>query len=278
MLPLRPLALLATLLAFAPPALAGEASPWDKGHHSRARLLAGGSIEGGARRLSGIEIRLDPGYKTYWRTPGEAGLPPTLDWSGSRNVRAVEVVWPAPQRLDDPGGASFGYQDGVVLPLKVTPQVPGKPVELGLALHYGVCKDICIPAQANLRLPLIAEGSGTASLLRAALDRAPRRQGLNEGALSVVSATAAGGRVRVLVRSPSGTPPQLFAEAPEGWYLGAPGASAPATDRGATAAFDVEILERPRDASGPVPLTFTLVGGSDAVETVVSLDAGVLSR
>ena len=278
MFPLRALALLAAVLAAAPSALAGEASPWDRGHHSRARLLAGGAIEDGRRRLSGIEIRLDPGYKTYWRSPGESGLPPTFDWSGSRNVRSVEVVWPAPRRLDDPGGVSFGYQDGVVLPLKVTPEVPGKPVELAIALHYGVCKEICIPAQANLRLSLIAEGSGTASLLRAALDRAPRRQGLNLGALTVVSAAAEGGRVRVLVRSPSGIEPQLFAEAPDGWYLGAPGAPAPAADGGATAAFEVEILERPRDASGPVPLTLTLVGGSDAVETVVSLDAGVPSR
>ncbi|KAA2244218.1 protein-disulfide reductase DsbD domain-containing protein [Salinarimonas soli] len=275
---LRSLALLAALTALAAPARAADASSWDRGHHSQARLVGGGPVPGEAGRLAGIEIRLDPGYKTYWRNPGDAGLPPVFDWSASRNVRGVEVVWPAPRRLDDPGGVSYGYEDGVTLPLKVTPETPGKPVELGLSLHYGVCKEICIPAQANLRLPLAGDGAGAAPLLRAALERAPRRQAPNEGALAVVSASAAGGRIRVLARSPAGAQPQLFAEAPDGWYLGAVGAPVPASEGGANAAFEVEVLEKPKEAGGAVPLTFTLVAGPDAVETALSLDAGLLSR
>ncbi len=268
------LALAAGLLgaALAPArALAADASAWEAGHHSRVRLVAGGAIEGGARRLAGVEIRLDPGYKTYWRNPGDAGLPPTFDWTGSRNLRAVEIAWPAPVRLDDPGGVSFGYKDGVLLPLKVTPERPGEPVDLQLALHFGVCRDICIPAQARLRLPLRGEAAGHAAPVAEALARVPRRGALGEGALAVTAVAPEPGRLRVAVRHEPGAEPQLFAEAPEGWYLGAP-------IRAADGTFEVEIAERPRDAAGPVALTFTLVAGEQAVETGLSLDAGQLSR
>jgi DsbC/DsbD-like thiol-disulfide interchange protein len=187
-------------------------------------------------------------------------------------VKAVEVVWPAPRRLEDPGGVTFGYEDGLVLPLKVTPERPGAPVELGLSLHFGVCKDICIPAQARARLPLPADGaSAHDALLRVAMARAPKPQALGEGALAVTDVTPGPGRLRVSVRAPDGARPQLFAEAPDGWYLGAPEADA-------DGAFAVVVLERPKEASGPVPLTFTLVAGESAVETRVSLDAGALSR
>lgn len=256
--------------AAVPAARAGDASAWSPGHHSRVRLVAGGSIEGGARRLAGIEIRLDPGYKTYWRNPGDAGLPPTFDWSASRNVRAVEVAWPAPERLEDAGGVSFGYHDGVVLPLTVTPERPGAPVEVAVDLHYGVCKGICIPAQARLRLPLPEREGAQGPLIRQALARVPRRAPVGEGPLAVVSAAMDGGAIRVTVRSPGGTP-TLAAEAPDGWYLGVPAAGPDGTHR-------IEILERPKGAHGHVPLTLTLVSGAGAVETTLDLDAGPSPR
>src|SRR5215212_7303543 len=81
---------------------AQEASSWAQGHSSRVRLVAGGGTAGS--QLAGVQIELDAGFKTYWRTPGEAGLPPTFDWSKSANVEAIEVLWPAPSRFDDPGG------------------------------------------------------------------------------------------------------------------------------------------------------------------------------
>ncbi len=261
---------LAALLSLAAPAQAGDASAWESGHRSRVRLLDGGAIEGGARRLAGVEIRLDRGYKTYWRSPGEAGLPPTFDWSASRNVKAVEIAWPAPRRLEDPGGTSFGYLDGVVLPLTVTPERPGLPTTLALDLHFGVCKEICIPAQARLSLALSGGGTAHAPLLEAARARVPRPQGLGEGSLAILAAEAAPGGLKVRARPPTGA--ALFAEAPEGWYLAPPAGPDP------EGVFTVEIAERPKDAAGPVPLTLTLVAGDRAIETAVSLDAGPPSR
>src|SRR3954463_3510127 len=139
-------------LVLAAAAVAGEASPWIQGHHSRARLVAGGAD--GAARLGAIEIVLDPGFKTYWRSPGESGLPPAFDWAWSENLSAAEVLWPAPHRFEDAGGVAYGYKDRVLLPVRVSPSDAGKPLRLALKLDYGVCKDICIPAQASLALAL----------------------------------------------------------------------------------------------------------------------------
>jgi DsbC/DsbD-like thiol-disulfide interchange protein len=124
--PALPSALLAAALALVPAAAAADASPWAAGLRARARLLAGG--EGDGARLAAVEIAPDRGFKTYWRHPGESGLPPAFDWSGSTNLRAIEVLWPAPHRFEDAGGVSYGYDGGVVLPLRVRASGRGPPV------------------------------------------------------------------------------------------------------------------------------------------------------
>jgi DsbC/DsbD-like thiol-disulfide interchange protein len=253
------------------PALAQphEAPSWVEGLHSRVRLISGG-LEG-KRHLAGIEIELDPGFKTYWRTPGESGLPPRFDWSGSENVSSTEVLWPAPARHEDAGGVAYVYGRHVVLPLRVTPMDPGRPVKLALSVDYGVCKDICIPAHADLAATLSEDGQH-----RNALDKAvaqvPRPQALGaKEALSVVALEPASPHGKpgfvVTVRAPHGTRPTLFAEGPENWYL----ATSLPDD---TNRFTVTIEEKPKDASGPAPMRLTLIAGEQAIETEVSLDAG----
>src|SRR3954465_8485498 len=103
----RRLAVLLGALVLAAAAVAGEASPWIQGHHSRARLVAGGAD--GAARLAAVESVLGRGFNTYWRNPGESGLPQAFDWSASENVAMAEVLWPAPTRFEDAGGVSYGY-------------------------------------------------------------------------------------------------------------------------------------------------------------------------
>jgi DsbC/DsbD-like thiol-disulfide interchange protein len=259
---------------------AQEASPWTEGHRSRVRLVAGGAD--GAGQLAGVEISLDPGFKTYWRNPGEAGLPPTFDWSKSTNVGAIEVLWPAPRRSEDAGGVSYGYEGQVLFPVRTRAQDPSKPVGLALKIDYGVCKDICIPAQAELSVKLPANASAsTRAAIEAALARVPTPQPLNADAeLAVLgvepSAGAGKPRLAVRVRAPLDSNPTLFVEGPDNWFLlAAPQAVAP----GAGAkAFLVDVLERPRDAAGPIHLRFTLVAGDRAVETTTSLDAARLGR
>jgi DsbC/DsbD-like thiol-disulfide interchange protein len=271
------------LLALCQEATAWDVSAWSEGHRSRVRLVAGGTD--GGHPLAGVEIALDPGFKTYWRNPGESGLPPSFDWSKSTNVEAVEVMWPAPARLEDAAGVSYGYLRQVVFPVRVRRREPRKAVTLALTIHYGVCKEICIPAQAELSLTLPKHGAPPAqAVIEQALAWVPRQQPAGaSGDLSLVGAepTMVDGKpsLRVSVRAPTGSRPRLFAEAPDDWFL-LPAAAPIAIGTGPDAeqAFLVEILDRPRDTTGPVELRFTVVTDAKAIETPVRLDAAQLPR
>ena len=120
---------------FAIEARAQDASPWQQDTHSAVRLLAGS--RSGAVLLGGIAFQLQPGWKTYWRTPGDSGVPPRFDFSKSDNVEAVTVLWPAPTKFDDgAGGHSLGYHDQVVLPLRIVAKNPDKPVTIRANINY----------------------------------------------------------------------------------------------------------------------------------------------
>src|SRR5580704_17218854 len=139
-------------------ARAQDASPWQRDGHSAVRLLAGS--RSGSLLLGGIGFQLQPGWKTYWRTPGDSGVPPRCDFSKSDNVEAVTVLWPAPTKFDDgAGGNSLGYHDQVVLPLRIVPKVNDKPVTLRANINYAVCEKICIPVEASTELTFASVAS-----------------------------------------------------------------------------------------------------------------------
>src|SRR5271156_6209710 len=166
------LAAVLSLVLPAAPAFAADAfsTDWALSAKSQARLIAGG---GG---LAGFEIALSPGAITYWRDPGDAGLPPTLDFSGSDNVASVEPEFPAPKRIKEAdGGEAFGYDGSVVFPLRVKLRDPTKPASLKLTADFAVCEKVCLPAKAHLELTLpSAPGSPHAGLIDAALAAVPR--------------------------------------------------------------------------------------------------------
>src|SRR5436309_9609010 len=135
-------AVVASLIS--PLARAEDASPWIKDGHSAVRLLAGS--RSGAVLLGGIAFQLQPGWHTYWRNPGDSGVPPRFDFAKSDNVEAVTVLWPAPTKFPDGGGGtSLGYHDQIVLPLRIVTKNPDKPVTLRADIGYAVCEKICIP-------------------------------------------------------------------------------------------------------------------------------------
>jgi DsbC/DsbD-like thiol-disulfide interchange protein len=146
---------LTVCLAFAGACLAaspGE-SPWVGENYSKVRLVSGtGAREG--QYLVGVQIKLEPGWKTYWRMPGDSGVPPSFDWSASKNLKEAQVLYPAPHRFADASGTAIGYEDEVVFPVMVTPERPDEPVELKLNVDYGICKTLCIPNEANLNIEL----------------------------------------------------------------------------------------------------------------------------
>ncbi len=131
--------------------------------------------------IGGIEILLPPKWKTYWRSPGDAGgVPPEFDWSKSENVAGIDVLFPAPKRLTDATGDSIGYKDHVVFPVMVERKDESLPVVLRLEIFYGVCFDICVPAEAKLELELPAvpvqsnpDGGALPQSLHAALAKVP---------------------------------------------------------------------------------------------------------
>ena len=134
---------------------ANSASPWVTSTDSKVRLVSGTvDVDGAPTLLAGIQLRMDPGWKTYWRNPGDSGVPPSFDWTGSKNLKHAEVLYPAPHRFADAGGTAIGYDDQVVFPVKLTPERDGEPIELKLAFAFGLCKDLCIPNDVSLGLTL----------------------------------------------------------------------------------------------------------------------------
>jgi DsbC/DsbD-like thiol-disulfide interchange protein len=262
-------------------ARAQDASPWKTELHAAARLVAGAAIKSGdgVRLRAGIEIRLDPGWHTYWRYPGDSGVPPTFDFAGSQNVQSVTVLWPAPKRSADGAGGQFiGYTDDVVFPLRITAKDAAKPSSLQLKLRYAFCRDVCFPAEADLALTL-SGGAGTEeAALVAAEARVPRRVPLGAGAgLAIPSVHREGGdghqRVVVEVAAPEGTPVDLLVEGPTPyWALPLPEPTAPGSASGMRRfTFDLDGLPPGAHADGAT-LTFTAVSPEEAIEVGADLD------
>jgi DsbC/DsbD-like thiol-disulfide interchange protein len=159
-------------------ALVPSSSPWVKYADSKARLDSGTSdSDGKPALLAGVQLRMAPGWKTYWRSPGDSGVPPSFDWKGSVNLKSAEVLFPAPHRFDDAGGTAIGYGDEVIFPVKIVPEREDEPIVLKLTLDYGLCKDLCIPNSVNLDLALPPDAishPGDAVLLEEALARVPK--------------------------------------------------------------------------------------------------------
>ena len=249
-----------SLVLPAMPAFAADAfsTDWAPAAKSQARLIAGGGD------LAGFEIALAPGAITYWRDPGDAGLPPTLDFSLSDNVASVEPEFPAPKRIKEAdGGEAFGYDGGVVFPLRVKPRDPTKPATLKLNADFAVCEKVCLPAKAHLELKLPSvPGSPFAGAIDAALAAVPRVVAAKDfGALEALSADS----WLLCSAQEDGPPRDLFVEAPEGWWL----KTTPAQADGGRDCFTLTIGDKPKDAALPVALRLTLTGGAGPVETTI---------
>jgi len=120
----------------------------------QARLISSQSHLGDGALTLGLHLEMEDGWKTYWRTPGDSGLPPQFSWSESENLAFLRVDWPAPTRFDDPGDATIGYKHEVVLPIAVKAKNPAEPLKLRLALDYAVCEEVCVPVHADLALTI----------------------------------------------------------------------------------------------------------------------------
>jgi len=100
-------------------------------------------------RMAAFHIALNEGWKTYWRAPGETGIPPRFDWSQSKNIASVQFHWPRPGIYNNAGVRTIGYKDELILPVEITPIDPTQPIELDVQMQLGVCEVVCIPVTLN---------------------------------------------------------------------------------------------------------------------------------
>ena len=263
-------ALLLAASALPRAAQAAAASPWAKGAQSQARLIGAGPGPGEHGLLAGLEIRLEPHFITYWRDPGDAGVPPTFSFAGSTNLKSASVRYPAPSSLDEAGAKAFGYLDDVLFPILVEPDDPAKPVGLAVTVDYAACHDICLPAHADLHVVLDRDPSPEAARVRGALTSLPRPSAVGGGGVPAVRSVAPGPDGGFIVTaSGAGRDAALFVEAPEGWAyaVGAPEVT------GGDAVFPVKRLERPQGVeASPARVVLTLTAPTGAVEVPVTLD------
>ena len=259
--------------SFAVTAQAQDASPWQKDGHSAVRLLAGS--RSGAVLLGGIAFQLQPGWKTYWRTPGDSGVPPRFDFSKSDNVEAVTVLWPAPLKFDDgAGGVSLGYHDQIVLPLRIVAKNVDKPVTLRAEINYAVCEKLCIPVEANAELAFNSVASTEDSALFAALDTVPKPANVGDPNPLTIRDVKREGKSEVLVDvvTPDDRAVNLFVEGPTpDWGLPVPKPvehSPPGVKR---FSFQLDGVPPGVNPDGAA-LKLTLVGGDRSYEFNINLD------
>lgn len=260
--------------ALAGTAAAGDASAWSEDAHSAMRLIAGSNAKDVPQLRAGIELKLQPGWHTYWRYPGDAGVPPRFDFAGSENVKTAKVLYPAPQVHSDAGGQSLGYVNNVVFPVLVTPKEPGKPVTLRLKADYAVCEKLCMPVEGNAELRLPAGDSAQDSALKTAEARVPKPVAAADLKLS---ARRVGGGAKPLVMlelaAPEGGPVQVFAEGPSPeWALPIPQPAQGAPTGRQHFSFALDGLPSGVDPKGAFALTFTVVAGDRAYEVTTRLD------
>jgi len=262
------------------------AGPWWTNDHGAVRLIAESDAAGMSGKLrAGLQFRLKPGWKIYWRSPGDAGFPPQPNWAGSENVARVRIDWPAPERFSVLGLETLGYHDEVVLPLTVAAFETGKAVRLRATVPYLTCADICVPYEARLALDVPA-GPATsareAALIARFAERVPARGADAPFAIAGAWADGAPGKQTLRLVARGTAPfdaPEVLIEGPAGFRFGAPRVTLGRDRREAMVLAAVtapprSVREgRPADLAGAA-LTLTVIDGDRAAERRAEARAG----
>ena len=258
------------------PASVGAAiSDWYGEGNARVRLLATGQGPDGSL-AAGIEVVLDPGWKTYWRSPGDAGIAPRIDFSGSTNVaEPVEIAFPVPHRFDDGYAVSNVYEDRVVFVVDAPLVKPGSDTELVVTLDMGVCELICIPEHYEMSLDVRAgdsdpEAQTILDRARALLPSAPE-----PGKQSIERVWRSGGDDKrpifgVEIVAPDPENAEVFVEGPFDWYAAPPDLVSAGDGR---ATYSVRFSRiGSKIPIGDNDFRVTVVSDGEAIEDVVTLD------
>lgn len=261
----------------APPVSASE-TEWQENLGGKARIISSGPIDPETLAVDlAVQIELKQGWKTYWRTPGDSGIPPDFDFSKSSNLKEYKIMWPAPKSFQDDYGYSIGYKHGVILPVRAVAKNRILPMVVDLTVRYGVCERICVPVENKFSLVVTRSSrahEASAVLIKKASESVPAP--IADGAPFSVThvardaATEAGNLVvTARVEGPSDKT-ELFIEGPKNWYFPLPKKT---SETDGVIKWSISLADVPKtDALSGNYVTFTLVNGKQAVEQVWHLD------
>ena len=263
------------MLAVGAPSVHAAMGEWVEGDKANMRLIASG-IGADGRLAAAVEITLAPGWHTYWRSPGDAGIAPAADFSASRNVGPVGLAFPVPERLDDGFSVTNVYDDHVVLPIEAKASDAASPVDLALKLDIGVCADVCLPQHFEAALQ-VAPGDTDPAAAALLADSGKTLPGPPEaGTFAVDSVAMSGGGDKrpafdITATLPDAKGAVVFVEGPADWYGDAPKL---VSTSGNSAVYRVEFDRL--TATTPIkgaPLRITIVSRGRAIEQTIALDA-----
>jgi DsbC/DsbD-like thiol-disulfide interchange protein len=252
-----------TLLAFAAVPLMATAARSDVPQPFKVSLISGGQ-EGGVWQ-AGILVEMEPEWKTYWRMPGDSGIPPQFDWTGSENSASIEVGFPVPRRFNDAAGETIGYHDQVVFPVFVKPEKLDAAVSLRLDMFFAVCKDVCIPAKAKAEAALNASAANP--LLDEWLKRLPRLAAVGDPPFVTAARFETRENKPVLVVSLNGQAQDIFVESETSAYFGKPRFDSASGE----AWLPIANLKDTAKLRG-VPLKLTLSTGDSGIEQTLAIN------
>lgn len=245
------------------PTVHAASSKWEDLGGGKVRLVA--TLDPNSNKVSGvIEIKLKPGWTTYWRYPGSSGIPPLFNFSGSQFYEAGDVKFPTPTLLEASNIKYAGYKKQVSFPFEGD-LLAIRNGTINLDLVIGVCSEICIPAKANLTISakdlMRSDPRATQSITLANLSLPKQMQ--KNTIIGVEMGEGNSLNIKVKHSKNYGTP-QLFVEGPSNWYLKPAHLIVEHADH---AVFSLDISHAPDDAK-PLQqkLKYTLVTGSTGVE------------
>ena len=281
----------------APATSHGAAGPWWKTDHGQVRLISAGNTAGttsgdvgaqpGKIQL-GLQFKMLPGWKIYWRSPGDAGFPPRPSWAGSKNVASVHVDWPAPVRFSVTGLETLGYKNEVVLPLTLEPFEAGKAVSIRAQVPYLTCEEICVPYDARLTLDLPV-GPESNSLETALIERfaalVPKKGGSSNLSVALAEVDGPPGKQQIRIVANAAQPfssPDLLIEGPVGFRFGKPRVQNIETKGNlGRAVLLASVSAPPKSVKNGAPtdlvgsnLVLTMIDGSHAVEQQLDVRRG----
>lgn len=258
--------------ALAPSSASAAVGEWFRTTGVEIRLV--GTPDTNGVLVAALEFRLDPGWKTYWRSPGPAGLPPVFNTTASWNLGAIHVGYPPPHRFNDGYSTTNVYEGRVILPITLIAGVAGAPVNLSIAADIGVCDVVCVPVHFDAGVIILPgrvdlEALALVNEGRALLPTGPVANQFEVTSFQLVGTTGRNVVVTATVLLPQAFGAELFVEGPTDWIA----QEAVQVGRIGNLATFTFNLSRPgtEDPITGVPIRLTAVSAGQSIEQWIRL-------